>query len=132
MRQSAKETGAKIDVKRDSELSPADYDSDLQGKHFDGIRDRLAENLAVDSKVAKQRIKDKRIKLKKRVRRELGMEEKDGVDEGEDEDMSADMGSGSDGSNNSNDSNQVSDNDDGDDDDEDESIEEIPLLKRKR
>ena len=95
-----------MDVKRDSELNPADYDSDLQEKHFDGIRDRLAENLAIDSKVAKQRLKDKRIKLKKRVRRELGMEEKDAVDEGEDfEDMSADMGSGSDGSNNFNDYN---------------------------
>ena len=95
-----------MDVKRDSELNPADYDSDLQEKHFDGIRDRLAENLAIDSKVAKQRLKDKRIKLKKRVRRELGMEEKDAVDEGEDvEDISADMGSGSEGSNDFNDYN---------------------------
>lgn len=91
-----------MDVKRDSELSPADYDSDLQEKHFDGIRDRLAENLETDTRVAKTRLKEKRIKLKKRVRRELGMEEKDGAEEVDDVDISAEMGSESDDSNNSN------------------------------
>ena len=119
-------------VKRDSELNHEDYDSDLQEKHFGGIRDRLAENLATDSRVAKARIKEKRIKIKKRVRAELGIGERDGIEEGDDEDMSADKGSGSVDSNNSNDDNDFNDNDDGDDDEEDESIEEIPLQRRKR
>ena len=123
-----------MDVKRDSELNPADYDSDLQEKHFDGIKGRLAENLETDTRVAKTRLKEKRIKLKKRVRRELGMEEKDGAEEADDvEDVSDEMGSGSDASNNSNEVKDYgNERDDDEDDDEDESIEEIPLMKRKR
>ena len=134
LRQSAKETGTKIEVKRDSELLPADYDSDIQEKHFVEIRDRLAENLETDTRVAKSRLKEKRIKLKKRVRRELGMEEKDGAEEADDvEEMSADMGSGSDDSNNSNEVKDYgNERDDDEDDEDDESIEEIPLMKRKR
>ena len=58
-------------VQRDTDLANTDQ-SKLQDKHLARVKQTLEKNMAVDSKMAKDRIKDKRIKLKKRLRAEMG------------------------------------------------------------
>ena len=61
----------KIDLDKDID----EDNQELQTKHFTEVRKRMAENLEKDDIVAKQRIKEKRLKVKKRIRREAGEDE---------------------------------------------------------
>ena len=50
----------------------------LQDEHLKKVKEDLAKNQAIDDKVAKERIKEKRIKVKKRLRAEMGQDDDDG------------------------------------------------------
>lgn len=39
------------------------------------VKDRIGKNLSIDNKVAKEKLKEKRIKVKKRMRAEMGMDD---------------------------------------------------------
>lgn len=39
------------------------------------VKDRIGKNLSIDNKVAKEKLKEKRIKVKKRLRAEMGMDD---------------------------------------------------------
>ena len=125
-------------IERDADVSGAD-DSDIGEKFVEKMRRRMADNLQADTLVAKERILEKRLKVKKRIRREAG-EEVDGGREPEGEEVGMMLASGSasdqedevaseQGKKNKN--SAAAGSGSGSDDD-DESIEHIPLKKRQK
>ena len=47
-------------------------DGFLRDEHTKAMRKRMAEKREIDEEIAKQRLKEKRLKVKKRLRREAG------------------------------------------------------------
>lgn len=60
----------KMKILRDTEVSDDDGARDA---HTVKMKEKLAENLEVDTKVAKEKRKEKRLKVKKRLREEAGI-----------------------------------------------------------
>ena len=75
-----------LNIERDADVSDAN-DSDIGENFVKAMRKRMAENLEADDQVAKERIKEKRLKVKKRIRREAGEDDTGGRDDGEDAGM---------------------------------------------
>ena len=65
--------GGKMMIERDTEVKEED---DAQVTYMTTMKKRLAKNLAADDKIHKERIKEKRIKAKKRMRAEAGDDDK--------------------------------------------------------
>ena len=85
LRSNAKDPANMIEIERDGDLkkkSSKQEDDRMREDHFRAMRERMAENQEVDAQVAKQRIKEKRQKVKKRLRREAGLDDSDQDDDG--------------------------------------------------
>ena len=70
--------GSSMKIERDQDVKKG---SDLQAEHVEKVKNRLAKTREIDDKLAKEKLKEKRIKLKKRMRAEMGMDD-DGDDGG--------------------------------------------------
>ena len=91
------------------------------------VKERLAKNLTVDAKVAKEKLKEKRIKLKKRLRAEMGEPDDEGVVLGDPDDEASYDGERSD---DGGDESQSAGSEDGDGDES--SISDVPLKAKRQ
>ena len=120
------EDGSKMKIERDGDVSD---DSEAHEAHLTEIKKRLAKNLPSDALMAKERIKEKRQKIKKRLRAEMGLDKQSGDEE---EDGGMVLATPSDNDENESQSQGSDRYVRDDDDDEEESIEELPLKKRQK
>ena len=72
--QQLRDPDGKIKLQRDDEVSE---DEGARDVHTAKMKKKLAENLEVDTKIAKEKRKEKKLKLKKRLRAENGLADKD-------------------------------------------------------
>mmetsp|Transcript_20264 Transcript_20264/g.25015 ORF Transcript_20264/g.25015 Transcript_20264/m.25015 type:complete len:158 (-) Transcript_20264:157-630(-) len=83
--------GTSMNIVRDKDVKA---EVGQQDRHVERVKKDIAKNLAVDDQTAKDRIKEKRIKLKKRLRAEMGLDS----DGGEGADAGVVLGTPSEGS----------------------------------
>ena len=69
----SKDPADNLKIQRDGELMHDD--GFLRDEHTKAMRKRMAEKREIDEEIAKQRLKDKRLKVKKRLRREAGLDD---------------------------------------------------------
>ena len=63
-----------MEIEMDDEV---EQDADLQDKHVARIKKHLATHQEQDDRVHKDRLKEKRLKVKKRLRKEAGLDDAD-------------------------------------------------------